>query len=320
MNFESNIESYSLNKENSAPCVFDAQKKAGFESFEWIKENKSFLENLLLKHGVILLRNFNVYSLSEFNEVVKLFSPYLLEYVYRSTPRTRLGGRIYTATEYPSDRSILLHNENSYSKSWPEKIFFFSAIVASEGGETPIADSRKVFAKIDSCIKEKFINHGVMYVRNYTKEFDLSWQEVFQTENKADVETYCKEHNIQFIWRDGKCELTTKQICQAVHIHPKTKESVWFNQAHLFHTSSLDKASQGSIINELGEDNIPRNAFYGNGEPIDDEILNHIRDIYDQEKIKFKWQKGDIMILDNVLMAHGREPYKGERKVAVAMA
>lgn len=159
-----------------------------------------------------------------------------------------------------------------------------------------------------------------MYTRNYSKEIDLSWQEVFQTEVKEDVEKYCKEHNIEFEWKNGNSELTTKQVCQATLAHPVTGELVWFNQAHLFHISSLDEDSRLSLIKELGEENIPRNASYGNGEPFKEEVLEHIREAYEQEKQKFKWQKGDVMILDNVLMAHGRETYKGERKIAVAMA
>ena len=319
MLLESDIKSYFLNPEKNGPLVLEAQGRT-FNPFEWTKDNKSLLENNLLKYGGILLRNFNINSVSEFNRMVQIFSPDLLDYVYRSTPRTKLGGKIYTATEYPADRVIQLHNENAYSRSWPNKIFFFSVIIASEGGETPIADSRNVYKKIDSHIKDKFEEHGVMYTRNYTKGIDLSWEEVFQTEEKAEVEKYCKKNNIKFEWKTGVPELTTKQTCQASFVHPTSGESVWFNQAHLFHISSLDEDSRLSLIRELGEENIPRNASYGNGEPLECEVLDHIREVYTHEKIKFKWHKGDIMILDNLLMAHGRETYKGERKVAVAMA
>lgn len=316
---DSNIKSWHLELEENSPVVLEAKSKA-FNPFEWIKENKFLLENILLKQGGLILRNFNIHSVSEFNRIVQCFTPELVEYVYRSTPRSKLGGKIYTATEYPADRVIPLHNENSYSKSWPHKIFFFSAIIASEGGETPIADSRNVYKRIDQQVRSKFEKHGIMYIRNYTRGIDLNWQEVFQTEEKADVESYCKEHQIEFEWKEGIPELTTKQICQAILIHPLSGEPVWFNQAHLFHVSALDKESQLSLIKELGKENLPRNALYGNGEFIEEETLNHIREAYNQEKIKFRWQKGDIMILDNILMAHGRETYKGERKVAVAMA
>lgn len=316
---DSNIKSWFLKEGEKGPLVLEAQEKT-FNPFDWVKEHKDLLESHLIKQGGILLRNFNIYSVSEFNRIVQNLCPNLLDYVYRSTPRTKLGGKIYTATEYPADRIIPLHNENAYSKSWPKKIFFFSVIVASEGGETPIADSRNVYKKIDPQIRKKFEEHGVMYTRNYNKGIDLSWQEVFQTEEKEEVEGYCKDHDIECEWKKGALELTTRQTCQATLVHPVSGESVWFNQAHLFHISSLDEESRLSLIKELGEENIPRNASYGNGNPFETEVLDHIREVYDKEKTKFKWHKGDILILDNILMAHGRETYKGERKVAVAMA
>ena len=288
--------------------------------FEWVKDNKSLLEKYLIKYDGVLLRNFGIYSVSEFNKVVQIISPNLLDYVYRSTPRTRLGGKIYTATEYPADRTIPLHNENSYTKSWPEKIFFFSGIVAAEGGETPIASSRNVYKKINFSIKEKFEKNGIMYVRNYTPGIDLSWQDVFQTEQREKVNKFCKDNDIQIQWNNSGPELTTRQVCQATIKHSITGEPVWFNQAHLFHISALEESDRFSLIRELGENNIPRNTFYGDGSPIEAEVLEHIRKVYNEEKIKFKWHKSDIMILDNVLTAHAREPFKGKRKVAVAMA
>ncbi len=316
---DSNIKPWFLKEEEKGLLVLEAQEKV-FNPFEWVKEHKTLLESYLIKQGGILLRNFNIYSVSEFNRIIQNLCPDLLDYVYRSTPRTKLGGKIYTATEYPADRVIPLHNENAYSKSWPKKIFFFSVIVASEGGETPIVDSRNVYKRIEPQIRKKFEEQGVMYTRNYSKGIVLSWQEVFQMEEKEDVERYCKEHDIEFEWKKGTPELTTRQTCQATLVHPVSGELVWFNQAHLFHVSSLDEKSRLSLVKELGEDNIPRNASYGNGDPIEEKVLDHIRQVYTSEKMKFKWHKGDIMILDNILMAHGRETYKGERKVADAMA
>jgi hypothetical protein len=176
------------------------------------------------------------------------------------------------------------------------------------------------YQKIDESIKLKFEEKGVLYVRNYTPGIDLSWKEVFQTENKEDVNKFCEENDIKAIWNTQGPELTTKQLCQATHIHPITNEKVWFNQAHLFHASALSKKDIDILQKELGKKYFPRNTFYGDGEPIEVEVLEHIRNIYEEEKIKFKWQKGDLMILDNVLTAHSREPFKGERKIVVAMA
>lgn len=308
-----------LRSETKTLLILESEDK-NIDSFLWLNENKAMIEKSLLEHGGVLFRNFNLYALSEFNRFVRILAPDLLDYVYRSTPRTKLGGNIYSATEYPADRTIPLHNENAYARSWPKKIFFFSVIVAEVGGETPVADSRRVYNAIDLSVRQKFEDLGVMYVRQYSKGVDLSWQEVFHTQEKLEVEKFCKENEIDFQWSEGIIELVTRQVCQASLVHPVTREPVWFNQAHLFHVSSLAENSRLSLIQEIGENNLPRNALYGNGEPIELEVLDHIRQVYEREKLKFKWQRGDIMLLDNILMTHGREPYKGERKVAVAMA
>jgi len=103
-------------------------------------------------------------------------------------------------------------------------------------------------------------------------------------------------------------------------VHPRTGENLWFNQAHLFHVSSLGKEIAETLISSLGEENLPRNTYYGDGSPIEPEVLDCIRAAYEQIKIKFPWQKNDLLLLDNMLFTHGREPYTGTRKVLVGMA
>lgn len=289
------------------------------DSYAWLRENRQLIDEILLEYGGTVLRDFGIGSISGFNKAVHLLAPKLLDYVNRSTPRTKLGGKLYTATEYPAGRAIPLHNECSYADEWPKKVFFYSAVVANAGGETPVADSRRVYQRIDAAVREKFERTGVLYVRNYMAGIDLSWREVFQTSDRAQVEQFCVDHKIDFQWRTGCVELTTKQRCQATLVHPVTLEAVWFNQAHLFHLSALAEDDQRWLVDMLGVANVPRNSFYGDGEPIEREVLDHIRDIYEQEKVMFKWQQGDIMMLDNVLSAHGRRPFKGMRKVVVAM-
>ena len=147
----------------------------------------------------------------------------------------------------------------------------------------------------------------------------MSWQEVFQVDDPKKVASFCEQNGIEYSWQQNKV-LQTQQICQASLVHPKTGTKVWFNQAHLFHISALDNKNMLSLINEVGMKNLPRNAFYGDGSEIEIVALEHIRDCYEKEKISFLWQEGDLMMLDNILFAHGREPYKGNRKVVVAMA
>ena len=158
-----------------------------------------------------------------------------------------------------------------------------------------------------------------MYVRNYGEGLDLPWQDVFQTADRAEVEAFCRASGIVCEWRDGD-RLTTRQVCQAVARHPRTGDWVWFNQAHLFHVSSLEPVVREMLVEAFGEQGVPRNSFYGDGSPIEESALQEVRGVYAEESVVFPWQQGDLLLLDNMLAAHGRRPYTGERRVVVGMA
>lgn len=290
--------------------------------FNYVRDHWQEALSVIQTCGGILLRHFDLRSLSEFNQLAHHISPNLLEYINRSTPRTNLGGKIYTASEYPSNKRIVFHNENAYTTEWPDVLLFFCVVAARSGGETPLADSRYVFSKIDKKIIDKFNEKKVLYKRNYIKGIDLSWQEVFQTDDKKKVANYCQKYGMQFYWHtpnDKNLELTTTQISQATLQHPKTSEILWFNQAHLFHESALEENDKNILMTMFEKEFLPRNAYYGDGTEILEKDIQLIHHAYESERIMFQWQKGDVLILDNRLMSHAREPYTGERKVVVAM-
>ncbi len=307
-----------LDSHCSLPLVITANIE-GLSLVTWAKTQKELIEKKLLQHGGILFRNFKVNDIPEFAEFINTIAGNLLEYSYRSTPRTQVSGNIYTSTEYPATQSIPLHNEMSYSRNYPQKIAFYCLQNAQQGGETPIADSRKVFQGLSNQTKELFQQKQVMYVRNYGNNLDLNWQNVFQTTEKIEVENYCHRAGIDFEWKEEDC-LQTRQICPAVVEHPQTGEAVWFNQAHLFHISNLDSNVRESLLKNYQESELPRNAYYGDGSTIEAAVLAEIREVYQQESIIFSWQEGDILLLDNILAAHGRKPFTGSRKVVVGMA
>ncbi|NOU51315.1 TauD/TfdA family dioxygenase [Pseudoalteromonas sp. JBTF-M23] len=286
---------------------------------QWCQDNAEQVQRLVSENGALLLRGLKVNSSKQFGELLEtLFGGPLLEYVYRSTPRTSLKGNVYTATEYSSAEVIPQHNENAYSQSWPNRIGFLCMLPSQTGGATPISDSRYIYQNLPIEIRQKMEEKGIMYVRNYSN-VDLPWTEVFQTEDRAEVERYCAQNQLQCEWLDGD-RLRTKQVNPAVAFHPQTGEKLWFNQAHLFHVSSLDDEVRKTMVETFGEEYLPRNCFYGDGSPIDERDLELIRELYRESTVRFDWQKHDVMLLDNMLFTHGRESFTGPRKILTGMA
>jgi len=307
-----------LRPDSPLPLVVRPAVK-GLELVRWASANTAFIESYLERNGAILFRGFETTAVEEFEQLIEAVSGTLLDYSYRSTPRTVISGRIYSSTEYPAHQSIPLHNENSYASSWPMKIWFLSLLVAEKGGETPIGDSRKIFNAVAPEIRDCFIRKGLMYVRNYGTGLDLPWQDVFQTTNRAEVEHYCVEAGMKFEWL-GEDQLRTKQRCQVVESHPSTGEMVWFNQAHLFHVSRLPAEVRDWLIADFGEDNLPRNVYFADGSPIEPAMLDEVSRVCEEQSVVFPWNPCDVLVLDNMLAAHGRKPFSGGRKVVVGMS
>ena len=285
-----------------------------------VKNERDNVRRLMREHGALLFRGYDVTTPAKFGDICAALTDELLDYTERSTPRNQVEGKVYTSTEYPPEAHIPLHCEMAYTTKWPRILWMYSHVAAQEGGETPIADARKVYELISPATRQRFVDKkGVMYVRNFRKGIDLPWQEVYDVTTEAELEDYCKKHDIAFEWREGGV-LRTKAIAQAVARHPETGDTAWFNQAHLFHVSSVDPAIRKILMTKFKEDGLPRNSYYGDGTPIEDAVLDEIRAAYVKAEVAFPWQPGDVLMIDNMLVSHGRRPFKGPRKTLVAMA
>jgi alpha-ketoglutarate-dependent taurine dioxygenase len=284
---------------------------------EWTRSNREFIESKLLQYGALLFRNFRFRPLPDFER----FAGSLCTELFKDNgehPRDTVNGNVYTPVFYPADRKVWWHNENSFNHSWPLKIWFCCLQPASQGGETPIADSRKVYELIDPAIRETFIEKQVMYVRNYGEGLGLDWQTVFKTSSRTDVEKICRQNLVDFEWK-GKDGLKTLSVRPAVVKYPKTGEMCWFTQAQHWHTACLDAATRAALYSLYREEDLPRACYYGDGSTIDNSTMDAILAVYESLEVTFKWQEGDIMMLDNMLTAHARNSFVGERKLLVAM-
>lgn len=297
------------------PLLVQPQVEA-LDLAEWAKSNSVWLETQLFQHGGILFRGFNTHSVQDFENVAQAICPDLFG-EYGDLPREGIGGKVYGSTPYPADRAILFHNESSHLHQYPLKIWFFCVQPAQQGGETPIVDCRRLYRSLNPALRERFVQKQLMYVRNYTDGLDVSWQDFFHTCDRAVVEQYCGQRGIEFEWTNTG--LSTREVRPAIAQHPKTKEWVFFNQIQLHHPAYLDRSVRESLLALLGEAHLPRQVYYGDGTAIEDSVIEEISALYQSTTVTFSWQAGDILMLDNLLTAHGRNPYIAPRKIVVAM-
>lgn len=290
----------------------------GVELSAWVESHRGLIEETLHRDGAMLFRGFNLRGLDDFHEFIAATGVELMQYMESATPRTELKEKIYTSTEFPADQTIALHNELSTLNTFPLKVYFFCVQPAERGGATPIADVRKVLQRIRPEIREKFIEKGWLLIRNFGDGFGPTWQNSFHLSERSEAEEYFRRAGIEYEWRGGE-RLRTIQVRSAVERHPQLGVQVWFNHVAFWHISSVEPKLRELFLKEFDAHQLPYNTFYGDGSPIEDAVVEELRQAYRQETVSFPWQAGDVLMLDNMLVAHGREPYSGERKILAAM-
>ncbi len=292
------------------PCAGDVDLP------EWCRANRATIEADLLRHGAILFRGFGVDSAAVFESVAGALCDELFN-ENGEHPRESVSGNVYTPVFYPPDQRLLWHNENSFNQSWPSKILFGCLRPADRGGETPIVDSRRVYGLIPAEVRDEFERKQVMYRRSYGGGLGRDWRDVFSTGNRDEVEEACRRDGITAVWKGDR--LHTQAVRPAVIPHRRTGEKSWFNQAQHWHVSCLDAETRRSMESLFAEEDLPRSCCFGDGSPISDEAMSLVLEAYRELEVALPWERGDVMVLDNVLTAHGRNSFAGERKILVAL-
>jgi hypothetical protein len=198
-------------------------------------------------------------------------------------------------------------------------LFFYCVTPPETLGATPLADIRTVYRELDPAVRGEFERRGWRLVRNFHPDFGTTWQHVFNTESRDEVTEYCAANGIDVEWR-GRDGLRTTAVRKAVHPRPGSDVPRWFNHATFFHVTTLPKDLREGLLAMFGEDELPANTFYGDGEPIPDDVMDHLRATYRAASTRFDYRRDDVLVVDNMTAAHAREPFTGARKIAVAMA
>ncbi|RLK53925.1 TauD/TfdA family dioxygenase [Actinokineospora cianjurensis] len=284
-----------------------------------ITGDRDALRAKLVEHGALLLRGFEIGGADGLTDAVRALSGEPLTYTEQSSPRSVIKGNVYTSTSYPAQAEIPLHTEMSYQAVWPLTLFFHCVEPPLTEGATPLASIREVYERIDPDVRAEFEQRRWMVVRNYGEDVGLRWWTAFGTEDRAQVEKQCAAGGLTAEWV-GSDGLRTRAVRDAVHHHPVTGLPVWFNHIVIFHESSLPAEVREGIAEIYGPDGFPNNSYYGDGSVIPDDVVAHLRQCYRAASTRFDYQRDDLLVVDNMSAAHGREPFTGPRKIAVAMA
>jgi alpha-ketoglutarate-dependent taurine dioxygenase len=278
----------------------------------------------LLRTGALLFRGWRAESLEDFSAFVSALSGTEARFGYAggASPRKGLGGKgLYSSTEYPPDMWLGLHNELSYAGVQPRRLFFFCQVAPQTGGETTLADGRRILAALHPELVEEFRSRGLKYIRNLSPVpgSGYGWPDAFETGDAAEAEARAGALGAQVGWRAGGV-MRVGQVRPATAFHPETGEEVWFNQADGFHPSALDPSAYAEQLALCGsEEEFRLNVTFADGGSIPLAALHHIREVLRAQTIRHRWREGDIVVLDNHLTAHGRAPFSGPRKIALAM-
>jgi amino acid adenylation domain-containing protein len=301
---------------NALPLVIEP-KLAELDPSSWALEGRAWIDSQLRSHGGLLFRGFNLADAQAFEAFAKALEPSLYGQ-YGDLPKNVSGKNLYHSTPYPEKQMILYHNESSHMASWPRKQWFFCETPSPIGGCTPIVDCRKVYQCLSEQVRKQMETLGLLYVRHFTEKLDVRWEDFFKTQSRLEVEEKCRLSGMRCEWY-GDNSLRVEQPCEAVVIHPDTGEKTFFNQVQLHHEYCLEPEVRSNLHSLFGADQLPRNVYYGDGSVISDEVMSEIGRVYEACAVRFDWQKGDVVMLDNMLVAHARDPFEGPRKICVAM-
>jgi alpha-ketoglutarate-dependent taurine dioxygenase len=277
------------------------------------------IDELLASAKALVFRGFQL-APGDVDTAVGLLLRRRLSYVQGNSPRTKVGDNLYTSTEYPPEFTISMHNELSYADHWPARLLFYCHTAPGSGGATPVVDGELWLESLPADVREAF-GAGVRYTQNLHDGvgFGRSWQETFETSDRSVVEDVLKADSADWQWRpDGVLRIS--RVRPATARNAANGAEVWFNQADQWHEAALDAVTAQALRDLLGEGNLPQSVTFADDSPIPADYVAAIRDAGIAHAVDVDWREGDLLLIDNVAVAHGRRPFTGPRRILVAMS
>jgi alpha-ketoglutarate-dependent taurine dioxygenase len=292
----------------------------------WVGDSREAIERDLLEHGVVWLRGFRA-DTEIFAHVADVISPACIDYRGGNAPRSALPGNIFTSSELPANVTLVQHHEMMFSLCWPMKLLFFCHTPAASGGETPLCNARWTTQQIPRRILDEFDRRGgITYIRNFRPDIPFkTLADTFATTDRAAIEALCKQDAMQFEWKRADW-LQTRQIRPAFRVHPRTGDRIFVATPHLWHREAwvrqlakFGAAYSAEAARAVDPTTLWMHALYGDGTPIEDSVIDELYAFFEASKHSFAWETHDIMILDNILVSHGRNAFAGERLTLAAL-
>ena len=306
-----NLDHIELNGNSLPILIGDGNQMT--ESF--IVENLDELYGIYADVGIVLFRNFSKPDTASLERVSKLLLGKSIEQLGNYTERKKVSEVVYTATIKHKNDCIPMHSENAYFREFLRSMLFYSKKVAESGGKTPLACLKKVTSSVPDDIKNRVAEQGVMYVRRSGVLPGQDWKSVYPGFTKQELTEHLQQQGIEVDWNGDT--LTTHCRLPGLLDHPNTGEKLWFNALCSSNSYVVPSAVREYLVREFGESNLPTDTFYGNGDHLPFEDFSQIKNAYDSNKFSFSWQPEDLLWVDNLRYAHGRDSYVGERELLV---
>jgi alpha-ketoglutarate-dependent taurine dioxygenase len=285
----------------------------------WADEHRLALRAVVAEHGSVLVRGLGLHDVAGTGAVFQRLGVELMADKEAFASRQAYPDGVYSSSKWPPNQPMCMHHELSYRLEFPGLMLFACLTAPTSGGATAVADAPAVLDALPAELVQRFEREGWMLTRSYNDEIGASFAEAFGTDDRGAVETYCRANAIEFEWQpDGA--LRTRQRRSAVVRHPVTGQRCWFNQVAFLNEWTIAAEVREYLVDVYGEDGLPFNTRFGSGDPIGEDVVQLLNEVYEANTKREPWQPGDLMMVDNIRSAHSREAYDGPREVLVAMA